>query len=90
MRVEYPFRNLVFEGGGVKGVAYIGALKVLEEKGILGQIQRIGETSAGAINAVLLALGYTGEEILPILLDLKFKNFLDDTWGIVLNIDRPF
>lgn len=88
MRVEYPFRNLIFEGGGVKGVAYVGALEVLEEKGILGQIQRIGGTSAGAINAVLLALGYTGKEILPILLDLKFKNFLDDTWGIVTNIDR--
>ncbi|MEE9541894.1 MAG: patatin-like phospholipase family protein [Candidatus Bipolaricaulota bacterium] len=86
--MEYPFRNLVFEGGGVKGVAYIGALKVLEEKGILGQIERIGGTSAGAINAVLLALGYTREEMLPILLDLKFKNFLDDTWGIIPNIER--
>ena len=72
----------------MKGVAYIGALEVLEEKGILGQIERIGGTSAGAINAVLLALGYTREEMLPILLDLKFKNFLDDTWGIIPNIER--
>ena len=28
----YPFRNLVFEGGGVKGIAYSGALAVLEDE----------------------------------------------------------
>ena len=61
--MEYPFRNLVFKGGGVKGVAYIGALKVLEEKGSLGQIERIGGTSAGAINAVLQNYGRLPEEI---------------------------
>ncbi|KLA26591.1 hypothetical protein [Bacillus cereus] len=26
--MTYPFRNLVFEGGGVKGVAFIGAIRV--------------------------------------------------------------
>ena len=31
----YPFRNLVFEGGGVKGLAYVGALQVFQQKGIL-------------------------------------------------------
>ena len=88
MRVKYPFRNLVFEGGGVKGVAYIGALEVLEKKGILGQIERIGGTSAGAINAVLLALDYTGEQMKPILLGLNFKNFLDSGRGIFSGINR--
>jgi len=88
MRVEYPFRNLVFEGGGVKGVAYIGALEVLEKKGILGQIERIGGTSAGAINAVLLALDYTGEQMKPILLGLNFTNFLDSGRGIFSGINR--
>ena len=29
---HFPFTNLVLEGGGVKGIAYAGALKVLEEK----------------------------------------------------------
>ena len=27
------FRNLVFEGGGVKGIAYIGAMQVLDQRG---------------------------------------------------------
>jgi NTE family protein len=38
------FRNLVFEGGGVKGIAYIGAMQVLDNRGIVPQIQRVGGT----------------------------------------------
>ena len=30
--MAYHFHNLVFEGGGVKGIAYVGALEVLETK----------------------------------------------------------
>ncbi len=51
--MAYPFRNLVFEGGGVKGSAYIGAIRALNEEGILPEIQRFGGTSAGAITALL-------------------------------------
>ena len=40
------YRNLVFEGGGVKGIAYGGALGVLQEKGILDKIQRVGRNPA--------------------------------------------
>ena len=47
----YPFKNLVFQGGGVKGIAYGGALDVLDKKGILKNIIRVAGTSAGAINA---------------------------------------
>ncbi len=80
--MTYNFRNLVFEGGGVKGIAYLGALEVLEEKGILADIERIGGTSAGAINAVILGLGFSGEETRDIIWSLDFKNFMDDSWGI--------
>ncbi len=44
------FRNLVFEGGGVKGIAYAGAIGVLEDKEILPDIRRVAGTSAGAIS----------------------------------------
>jgi NTE family protein len=47
--MAYPFTNLVFEGGGVKGVAYGGVLEVLDQQGILDQIQNVAGTSAGAI-----------------------------------------
>ncbi len=82
------FRNLVFEGGGVKGIAYIGALEVLTEREIIPKIQRIGGTSAGAINAILLGLGFTRKEMKDILWGLNFNEFMDDSWGIVRDTNR--
>ena len=84
----YHFRNLVFEGGGVKGIAYVGALQVLEEKGILPGITRVGGTSAGAINAVLLGLNFTPQETLHILNKLDFKKFMDDDLGAIRDTKR--
>ncbi|MFV1872615.1 MAG: patatin-like phospholipase family protein [Oleiphilus sp.] len=86
--MAYHFKNLVFEGGGVKGVAYVGAMEVLEKKQILTEIKRVGGTSAGAINAVLFALGYTNKETLAILKKLDFNNFLDDSWGVARDTSR--
>jgi NTE family protein len=83
-----PFRNLVFEGGGVKGMAYVGALEVLEERGILPGIVRVGGTSAGAITAVLLGLGHPLSDIASTLRRLDFRSFLDDSWGMVRDANR--
>ena len=55
---RYNYENLVFEGGGIKGFAYLGALKILEEKGILPNIKRVAGTSAGTIIGLLIGLGY--------------------------------
>jgi NTE family protein len=88
--MAYHFRNLVFEGGGVKGIAYLGALEILEAKGILGTLSRIGGTSVGAINAVLLALEYTRSEQKEILWNLDFKKFEDNDWDILRNLIRVF
>ncbi len=46
---NYEYKNLVLEGGGIRGLAYPGALKVLEEKGIIKNIERVAGTSAGAL-----------------------------------------
>jgi NTE family protein len=78
----------VFEGGGVKGIAYVGALQVLEEKGILPNIVRVGGTSAGAINAVLVGLNYTPTETQQILNKMNFEKFMDDDFGVVRDISR--
>ncbi len=43
--MAYPFRNLVFEGGGVKGIAYVGAMEVLQSMNILQNLTRVGSTS---------------------------------------------
>ena len=73
--MDYPFRNLVFEGGGVKGIAYAGAMKVLEKEGILENIRRASGTSAGSINAVLFAAGFNSTETLKVLNQLDFNAF---------------
>jgi NTE family protein len=74
---NFPYRNLVFEGGGVKGLAYAGALEVLDEAGISSQIERVGGASAGAITATMVGLGYTGAEVRHILMNMDFSKFED-------------
>ena len=86
--MAYKFKNLVFEGGGVKGIAYVGALKVLEQENILSKIKRVAGTSAGAFVAVLVGLGYTYKDLKKILWDLNFKDFMDDSWGITKDTKR--
>ncbi len=73
------FKNLVFKGGGVLGIAYAGAIKVLEDKRILQQIERVAGTSAGAITAALLSLRYSADEIKNIVDATDFKSF-EDGW----------
>jgi predicted acylesterase/phospholipase RssA len=53
--------DLVMEGGGAKGMAFVGAVQYMEEEGI-GYGRLLG-TSAGAITAALLAAAYTAEEM---------------------------
>ena len=53
--------DIVFEGGGAKGVALAGGMKALLARG--HQYRRLVGTSAGAITATNLAVGYTPEEI---------------------------
>ncbi|MDR1228177.1 MAG: patatin-like phospholipase family protein [Azoarcus sp.] len=86
--MAYHFKNLVFEGGGVKGIAYLGVQEILEEKDILSRIARIGGTSAGAINAVLLGLNFSPAEAKEILWKLDFNNFLDSDWGVIRDFKR--
>ena len=70
--------DLVFEGGGVKGIGLAGAYSVLEEDG--WQPQNLAGASAGAINAALVAAGYTSAELMEILLELDFREFQDRGW----------
>jgi len=86
--MSYQFRNLVFEGGGVKGIAYVGALRELEKRGVLKDIVRVGGTSAGAITAILVGLDYSLVETDRILRGLDFKKFMDDSWGVVRDTGR--
>lgn len=88
LKEEAIFRNLVFEGGGVKGIAYGGALTRLEEMALLENIERVAGTSAGAITATLFALGYEAEEISSVFSQTNFNDFADDDPGFLQDIFR--
>jgi NTE family protein len=70
---HYPYKNMVFKGGGIRGLAYCGALEVLENRGILMQIERVAGTSAGAITAALLSLRLTHREIMNLFSSLDYS-----------------
>ena len=69
--------NIIFEGGGIRGICFAGSLQKLDEMHILPQIQNIAGTSAGAFIAMTLAIGYTPSEIQTVLEELDFKKFQD-------------
>jgi NTE family protein len=73
----YAQENLVFEGGGIRGIAYCGALEVLQQHNMLGGVKRVAGTSVGAIQATLVALNYTPQEMAAIIADLNLKHFND-------------
>jgi len=72
---------MVFEGGGAKGMVFVGAMQEFEERGHTHD--RLLGTSAGAITATLLAAGYNSAEMLEALAEKKeersvFSDFMGD------------
>lgn len=72
--------DVVFEGGGAKGSAFVGALGALEAAG--HGMRRLIGTSAGAITATLVAAGYSPEEMLAAVNEKvggkpRFATFMD-------------
>jgi NTE family protein len=63
--------DAVFEGGGARGIAFVGAIQAMEEEKV--EWQRIAGTSAGAVIAALLASGYRSYEIRKHLKELDFS-----------------
>ena len=75
----------VFSGGGIKGFAYVGAIQILEERGI--RFKRVAGTRAGAILATFIAAGFSAKELEQIFDELNLKKLLDPP---KLFIDIPF
>ncbi len=97
---ESPLKvNLVLEGGGVKGIALVGAIAALEEEferrrveeGQHWALGRLVGTSAGAIVAALLGAGYSSKELSEIIAGEEIRRFADLS-GIarIPLIGRPF
>ena len=71
-----PKIGLVLSGGGAKGLAHIGVLKVIDSLGI--KIDYIGGTSMGAIVGGLYASGYTGQQLDSIFKTLNIEDLIQD------------
>ncbi|WP_166921184.1 patatin-like phospholipase family protein [Flavobacterium poyangense] len=74
--VRRPKIGLVLSGGGAKGFAHIGVLKVLEEAGI--KIDYIGGTSMGSVIGGLYASGYNASQIDSIFKKTNFDELIND------------
>ena len=84
---EQDVHYLSFEGGGGKGFVYTGAIRALQDKGILrfpngrldptGPIKGISGASAGAITAMLLSIGYDADAITRLMRSNNFNRFFD-------------
>ena len=74
--IKRPKIGLVLSGGGAKGFAHIGVLKVLEKAGV--KIDYIGGTSMGAVVGGLYASGYNATQIDSIFQNTNFDQLLQD------------
>jgi len=71
-----PKIALVLSGGGAKGFAHIGVLKVLEKEGI--PIDLIVGTSMGSLVGGIYSLGYTASELETLVKSLNWETTLSD------------
>jgi len=82
--------SLVFSGGGIKGLAYVGAIKALEEKQLFQNVKRFAGASAGAITAALLAIGMGADELDEQMSSVDFSTFLQKSnVNIEALVDSP-
>lgn len=68
--------GLVLSGGGAKGMAHIGALRVIEDAGV--RIDYIGGTSMGAIVGALYASGYSADQLDSLFTQTDFTDLIQD------------
>lgn len=71
----------VFSGGGIKGLALVGAYEEIERRGL--RFVRLAGTSAGSIVAALIAAGYTSKEIYQLVSDVNMELMLDARKSII-------
>ena len=75
---DRPRVGVVLSGGGAKGMAHIGALKIIEDAGV--KVDYIGGTSMGAIVGALYASGYTANELDSMFMRTNFPELIQDNF----------
>lgn len=85
---EHNIHNLVFEGGGIRGLAFGGVMKIMEEYDILKYVNKLAGSSAGAIFATGIAVGYTAQEMIDIITQTDFNSFKDSSSIVIFDLVR--
>jgi predicted acylesterase/phospholipase RssA len=83
-----PIKYPVFQGGGAKGGAYIGAYEALDKMGHLDEVVCPGGASAGGIVAFFMSLGFDSKQFKVISENLHFNDFIElkkNGWSEFLN-----
>ncbi len=83
-----PIKYPVFQGGGAKGGAYIGAYEALDKMGYLEEVTCPGGASAGGIVAFFMSLGFDSAQFKYISENLHFNDFIElkkNGWAEFLN-----
>jgi NTE family protein len=80
------YRNIVFEGGGVLGVAYIGVIRELYNHGVLNDIHGYAGSSAGSIAATVLACRADMKFIEEKLKSLDMRALKDDSYNAAIDV----
>lgn len=81
------YNGIIFEGGGTKGIAYIGALKRLEEENVM-DIKYVGGSSAGSQIATMIAADISIDEMEEYISKAPFGKMLDGNCGCIRDIYR--
>ena len=71
-----PKVGLVLSGGGAKGLAHIGVLKVIDSLGV--KVDYVAGTSMGSIIGALYASGYSGKQLDSIFQNVDFDTIIND------------
>jgi predicted acylesterase/phospholipase RssA len=96
-------KTLILSGGGVRGIAMIGAMSALRDRGLLQQVVRVVGVSVGSIVATYFAMSIPERETIETIMDLDAATFrrssvlnfvnkygLDTGWRFVDWIKRQF
>ena len=83
-------KNIVLGGGGVRGLAYIGLLKLLEQNNLLENINVVVGSSAGSLMATSICLGYKSQELIDYLMPLSLGKFINITAKSILEFTKDY
>ncbi len=88
--MNMDFKNLVFSGGGVLGIAYLGLLDSLYQRNLMDGIKRVAGTSAGAITACLTSFNLPFPELKAMVNSLDYTNIPAKDSAAMPRLSSPF